>query len=208
MPTPPRPPLNPSPPARPGRRPGVSETRESILAAARRQFAEGGFAKTSVRGVAKEAGVDPGLVRHYFGSKEDLLREVISIPVDASALIRQIVEGPRDAAGSVLAAAIAGILADDEKSAVITALVRTAATEPEGARMVRDAVSRTVITPLAMALQSDQAELRGALTASQTIGFFVAHRIVRLEPLQGLDRQTVVALLGPTLQRYLTGPLP
>jgi len=201
-------PLIPSPAPRAGRRPGVSETRESILAAARRQFAEGGFAKTSVRAVAKEAGVDPGLVRHYFGSKSDLLREVITLPVDAPALIQQIVDGPRDAAGSVLAAAIAGMLADDEKAAVITALVRTAATEPEGARMVRDAVSRTVITPLARALQSDQAELRGALTASQAIGFFVAHRIVRLEPLQDLDRRSIVALLGPTLQRYLTGPLP
>jgi hypothetical protein len=74
--------------------------------------------------------------------------------------------------------------------------------------MVREAVSRTILTPLAAALGSDRPELRGALASSQTIGFFVAHRIVQLEPLQELDRQSIIDLLGPTLQRYLTAPLP
>jgi AcrR family transcriptional regulator len=202
------PPSGPSSASRSGRRPGLNETREAILAAARRQFAEGGFAKTSVRAVAKEAGVDPGLVRHYFGSKSELLREVVTLPVDAPAVIQQLKDAPPDAVGAHLASVIAGVLADDAQAAVITALVRAAATEPEGARMVREAVSRTILTPLAAALGSDRPELRGALASSQTIGFFVAHRIVQLEPLQELDRQSIIDLLGPTLQRYLTAPLP
>lgn len=53
---------------RTGRRPGTSATRAAILAAARRQFADVGYERTTLRGVAAEAGVDPALVVHFFGS--------------------------------------------------------------------------------------------------------------------------------------------
>src|SRR5262245_43830769 len=46
--------------------------RARIRDAALRQFAEQGFARTTIRGIAATAGVSPGLVRHHFGSKEAL----------------------------------------------------------------------------------------------------------------------------------------
>jgi len=48
--------------------------RVRIRAAAVRLFGAGGFADTSVRAIAAEAGVSPGLVLHHFGSKEGLKR--------------------------------------------------------------------------------------------------------------------------------------
>ena len=50
-----------------GRRPGESQTRTELLEIAARQFAERGYQGTSLRAITSEAGVDPTLVRHFFG---------------------------------------------------------------------------------------------------------------------------------------------
>lgn len=195
------------PARRTGRPRGASDLREGILGAARRQFSEDGFANTSVRSVAREAGVDPGLVRHYFGSKEGLLREAVTLPVDPVALIADVLaEGP-ESAGRRLAVAVAELIADDERARLLTAMLRAAATEAEGARLVRETVTRGILTPLAEALDVDQPQLRAALVASQIVGFALAARVVALGPLQGLNSEDVARALGPTLQRYLTGSL-
>jgi AcrR family transcriptional regulator len=51
--------------------------REHLLAAARRLFAERGFAAVSMGDIAAEAGVARGLVNHYFGTKRELYLEVV-----------------------------------------------------------------------------------------------------------------------------------
>ena len=68
--------------ARTGRRPGVSGTREAILDAARRAFAEQGYQHATIRGVADLAGVDPALVHHYFGTKQRLFVAAVQLPVN------------------------------------------------------------------------------------------------------------------------------
>jgi len=57
---------------RPGRPAGPSDTRERILDSARNLFARNGLDITSIRAIAKDAGVDPALVHHYFGTKDAL----------------------------------------------------------------------------------------------------------------------------------------
>src|ERR1700722_5692117 len=47
-------------------------TRAAILDSARSQFGSHGFERTTIRSVASQAGVDPALVMHYFGSKAEL----------------------------------------------------------------------------------------------------------------------------------------
>jgi AcrR family transcriptional regulator len=56
--------------------PPTSETREQLLSAAERLFAERGFAAVSVRMLAAEAGVNWSLVGYYFRGKDGLLAEV------------------------------------------------------------------------------------------------------------------------------------
>ena len=66
--------------ARGGRRPGESGTREAILTAARGAFAELGYDRATIRGIAAVAEVDPALVLHYFTSKERLFGAALEIP--------------------------------------------------------------------------------------------------------------------------------
>lgn len=55
----------------------ADETRKTILDAAGQQFATHGFSGTSLRDIAEAAGTTHGLIRHHFGSKDDLWRAVV-----------------------------------------------------------------------------------------------------------------------------------
>ena len=55
----------------------VEDRREQILDAAVRVFAEKGFDRATNKDIASEAGITPGLIYHYFKSKEDLLRAIL-----------------------------------------------------------------------------------------------------------------------------------
>ncbi len=192
---------------RTGRRPGDSGTRTAIQEAARRQFAEQGYDRTSMRSVAGEAGVDPTLVSHFFGTKQDLFAAVVRLPVDPAAVIPQVLAGDRDQIGARLAAVVVAVLEAPEGAARLTGLVRAAASEPEAARVVRDLVTADILTPLARGLGMDEPELRGALTAAQVVGLLMARHVVQVEPLPGLDADRLARLVAPVLQHYLAEPL-
>ena len=65
-----------------GRRPGKGDTRGEIIEAAQRVFADKGYDEASLRAVAREAGVDPALVHHYFDGKAALFMAAMSLPFD------------------------------------------------------------------------------------------------------------------------------
>src|SRR5258706_15310717 len=88
--------------ARTGRRPGNQDTREAILAAARRAFSERGFDGASIRAIATSAGVDPALVHHYFGSKDQLFVATMQLPIDPSQFLPKVFEGGIDGVGERL----------------------------------------------------------------------------------------------------------
>src|SRR5919197_5552276 len=80
-----------------GRRPGTSTSRDALLEAARRRFAAAGYDGTTLRSVATEAGVDPGLVSYFFGSKQNLFRQVLGWPFDPTEASQQIANAGPDA---------------------------------------------------------------------------------------------------------------
>ena len=85
--------------ARTGRRPGHSDARERILDAARHRFAEHGLDGTSMRDVAADAGVDPALIHHYFGTKQRLFIAAVELPFDSVRVEPLLVDGPREETG-------------------------------------------------------------------------------------------------------------
>src|SRR5262245_21673352 len=87
---------------RTGRRPGVSDSREAILAAARRLFGERGYVGTSMRAIGAEAGVDASLIVHFFGTKAQLLAAAVEWPFDPEVEMERVVARGRRHAGEEL----------------------------------------------------------------------------------------------------------
>ncbi len=197
------------PAARRGRRPGASTTRDEILAAARRQFAEVGFRRATVRAIAAEAGVDPKLVGHWFGGKAELFVASVQLPFDPRVLATRIADGDRAHVGERLVAALVhGVLEDPVARGRGVALLRAVATEPQLAPLLRRLVVAEVLTPVAHAIGADHAEVRASLVASQMVGLLLMRHVVELAPLTERGADELVALVAPTVQRYLTAELP
>ena len=191
-----------------GRRPGASRTREEIRAAAARLFAEQGYDRTSLRAIARAAGVDQKLVAHFFGSKQRLFVEVVELPFEPAAALPALFHGDRDEVGERVARFVLGVLEDPEGHRRLTGLVRAAATEPEAARMVRELITREVFAQIVGALDVEDGALRASLLGSQVDGLVMARYIVGVEPLASASPEAVVAAIAPNLQRYLVEPLP
>ncbi len=190
-----------------GRRPGAPDTRAEVLAAARTSFAEKGFRGTTIRAVAAAAGVDPALVHHYFGTKDDLFVAALQIPVDPREVLAPVVAAGPDGAGERLLRAFLSVWDDPEIQPGLVALVRSLMSD-DGAGLVRDGFIPVVVGPVLAGLVPDRPEVRIPLVASQVIGLILARYVVALPPLAEMPAEDLVARMGPTLQRYLTGDLP
>ncbi|MFI5925288.1 TetR family transcriptional regulator [Micromonospora sp. NPDC051543] len=194
---------------RTGRRPGNPDTREAILDAARATFAERGFDAAPIRAIAATAGVDPALVHHYFGTKDQLFRAAMNFPVDPAELLPAVLAGDQDGVGERLVRTFIGIWDSPAGSAGV-ALVRSVLSSEWTARLLREFVTTQVLRRVLDQLDVDPAEvpMRGSLVATQLIGLAMIRHVVRLEPVASADPELLVATIGPSVQRYLTGSLP
>jgi AcrR family transcriptional regulator len=192
---------------RSGRRPGRSSTRETILAAARRQFAQHGYDRASLRAIAGDAGVDQKLIAHFFGSKQKLFVAAIGLPLNPAEMLPAVLAGERGQLGRRLAQLLFSVLDDPAFHQRLTGVVRAAAAEPEVARMMREFLTREVFAPTAEILGCDDALLRANLVGSQIVGLVMARFVVELEPLASAPPQVVADAVASTLQRYLVEPL-
>ena len=193
--------------ARTGRRPGVSGTREAILGAARRAFAEHGYQHATIRGVADLAGVDPALVHHYFGTKQELFVAAVQLPVNPVEQLAAVLAEDPDQAGRRMVELFLSIWDHAADQSPLLALVRSAVGDDRAAALLREFITEEVLGPIAHRLGSPDARLRATLVGSQLIGLAMARYIVKVEPLASAPAAQVVAAIGPTLQRYLTGDI-
>lgn len=193
---------------RTGRRPGNPDTREAILTAARAAFAERGFDAASIRAIASAAGVDPALVHHYFGSKDKLFLASMNAPVDPGRLLPPVLGGDPDRIGERLVRMFLQVW-DSPAGVAGVALLRSAVTTEWTARLLREFLVTQVIRPVLQQVAGDPAEvpLRGALVATQMAGLVLMRYVIRLEPVASTPPEALVAAVGPTVQRYLAGPL-
>jgi AcrR family transcriptional regulator len=193
--------------ARTGRRPGVSGTREAILDAARRAFAEHGYQHATIRMVADLAGVDPALVHHYFRYKQDLFIAAVQLPVNPVEQLSAVLAQDPDQAGERMVEVFLSIWDHAADRSPLLALVRSAVGDERAAAMLREFITEEVLGEIAHRLGGPDARLRATLIGSQIIGMAMARYIVRVEPLASAPPAQLVAAIGPTLQRYLTGDI-
>jgi len=190
-----------------GRRPGESGTRAAILDAATAAFAETGYDRTTIRGVAAAAGVDPALVLHYFGSKEALFEAALELPVrPAEIFARGAAAGP-DQLGTTIVRTFLEAWEPPETRVRLMAMLRSAMTNEAAMAMIRDLLVREVFAPITQALGVPDAQLRATLVGSQLLGLGMMRFVGRIEPLASASIDELVAAVGPTVQRYLAGEL-
>jgi AcrR family transcriptional regulator len=197
------PPSPPSPTRRPGRRPGQSSSRDDILSAARVLFGERGYDKASIRAIAGAAGVDPALVHHFFGTKEDLFAAVMEFPVDPDTILPLVLAGPREEIGERLVRMVLTLWGDPRLRPQFVGVIRSATTNDMGARLLREFISSKVFARVAEALNVPRLNLNAA--ASQIVGVVMLRYVLEIEPMASASEEELVALLAPTIQRYLNG---
>jgi AcrR family transcriptional regulator len=203
-----------------GRRAGDSGTRETILAAARRRFAAHGYDAATIRSIAADAAVDPALVHHFFGSKEQLFVAAMRLPFAPGEMITAALapgsRAPGVSAGEQLIRTALRAWDDPVVRSTFLGLLRSALTSEQAARMLREFVSETILGPVARAARADRpgdtrdgadAEYRAGMVASQVLGLAVARFVLALGPVASASQDDLAATIGPTLQRYLAGEI-
>lgn len=197
----------PGSPTRTGRRPGSPDTRDVILESARRVFAERGYDGATVRGVAAQARVDPALLYHYFGSKRQLFVAAMEITYDWQTALPTILSGPSAQMGERLVRFILTLWESPQTQPLLLGAVRSAATDPVAAGMVRRLLAEGPFMALAQAIGAPDGELRAMLAASHVMGVALLRYILRVEPMASADVDTLAHMISPAIQHYLTGDL-
>lgn len=199
-----------------GPRGGDSDTRGDILAAARTVFADRGYTAASLRGIAREAGVDPALLHHYFDGKVDLYWQAVMAPLasrgmarpDPPTILAGILAGPREEVGRRWAAAFLRLWDAQDGPEHFRALVHGLTTSEEGLRTIREFLMQEVFHPLVHALGVDHPDLRAQLAATQLIGLGMGRYVGRLPELRDLPADALAVIVGDAIQHYLFDPLP
>ncbi|HEX9176329.1 TetR family transcriptional regulator [Mycobacterium sp.] len=186
-----------------GRRPGKTDTRNVLLQNARRMFAEGGYNHTSVRDIAAAAGVDPAMIRHYFGSKAQLFRATMGWPFDPGQLAAQITSGDRSEIGARLTQVFFGAWEQPDSRAPLLAILRGAATHEESATLVRQFIQTQLYPQIAAALEDPKAELGVDLAMAQLLGIAYLRHILCVEPIASTPIDELVARVAPVISAHL-----
>jgi AcrR family transcriptional regulator len=178
----------------------AAQTREDILAAARRRFATDGFERTTLRAIAAEVGVDAALVTRYFGSKQDLFATATEFRIELPDLSGV---SPDDIADMLLPR----YFAVWEEDQAFLALLRAAMTS----RVAADTLNQTLATHVAPTLSDatpDNRETRIAVTDAFVIGLAMSRSVLPGLPVGKLSREELSRWAGPVFRLLLTGPAP
>jgi AcrR family transcriptional regulator len=196
-----------------GRRPGNVDTKGQIIDAAKRVFAAKGYDGASLRAVAREAEVDPALVHHYFDGKASLFVAAMALPFDPRTVAMHEHPGVADPGSSVGSVVITGFLTmwdhAEGTGSSFASCVAGMASSTNVADAMREFVAER-IWEKAPANEGESDEVtrqRRALVASQLMGLAFIRYILRVPPISTTTPSEIAGWAGPTLDRYMVGPI-
>jgi AcrR family transcriptional regulator len=183
------------------------ETLAQIQRAARASFATRGWEGTSLRAIAREVGVDPALVHYYFSSKEELLDAVTTPPEEWLESIRATSATPLRDRGEEIVRNVIWTWQQPEIREVLESTILTASHEPRTREKLRGFVTMSLLPAVAQRIEGEERLVRASLIGSQVLGLVMLRYVWRIEPIASLPDDALVALVAPTIQRYLSGRL-
>ncbi len=172
-------------------------TEARILDAATQVFFSAGYERATIRAVASAAGVDAGLVMHYFGSKQELFRRVID-----AAPVPEVGGAPGQAAEQLLVS-LADRLANEPVASLT--LLRSMLTNPEAASAAGAAIARYQ-AQIAQAIPGDDADLRAAIISALILGLMVSRHLIKSDELASADPEQVIKLLRSCVLSLAASP--
>ncbi len=178
-----------------------------IVAAAREEFAQHGWAGTTLRAVARAADVDPALVYHYFGSKEGLLDAATNPPQKWLDSVAKVWTTPIEQLGSALLKLLLASWADDEIGPTLRAVLQTAAHEPSTREKLRRIVEGGLMGVSELGSDERDRLVRSGLISSQMTGFALMRYVWKIEPIASMTDDEAIAAITPNLQHYVNGDL-
>ena len=197
----------PQPAARRGRRPATEDTRGLIAEAARAEFADKGYDATTLRAVARNAGVDAALVHHYFEGKADLFAQAVVLTwVDPRTVIASVLEGPLDTVGERIVRTFLAVWDEPANGERLVAMLRAAMTNDEVAAVMRRVLVHDIVGQVTRRTGVPDPSLRGGMAATQLVGMATSRYLLRLPPVVDATHDELARWIGPTLQRYLVDP--
>ncbi|MHA6195320.1 TetR/AcrR family transcriptional regulator [Pseudomonas wadenswilerensis] len=190
--------------ARRGRRPGPNSSRQVVLEAARARFASFGYARTTIRLVAADAGVDVAQVMQFFRSKDELFAAVMAIPTSALERFGALYDGPDDCLGErVVRAFLAAWEGIAEESAPLMATLRGAFVNDRARDQLRGFIQSRLLAGTRERVDP-QAKLRAGLVASLLIGLVVGRRVIGVPLLATAEPDVLVKVVAPAIQKILS----
>ncbi|MFD8034382.1 TetR family transcriptional regulator [Streptomyces sp. NPDC059717] len=182
-------------------------SRATILSAARAAFDDKGYAQTSLREIARNAGVKPSLVVHFYGSKAGLLAATVEWPFDPDTVVREVLATGPDHIGERLADVFLETWEQDGRPNTALTLLHAACERPEAATLMRELFTTCVAAPIVRAIAPERAELRASLVASHLLGLHVGRYLLEFDAIAGADADLLKQALASTIQHMCTGPL-
>lgn len=190
-----------------GRRPGPNNTRQAVLDAARARFASDGFAATTMRLVAADAGVNVSLVMQYFGSKEELFAAIMSIPSSALERLHTVFDIQDEHLGErVVRSFLQAWEGEPEESEPLMAMLRGAIVNGQARDQLRGFIQSRLLAGAGEHAATDAA-LRAGLALSLLVGMVTGRQVIGVPILLAVDVEALVAIVAPAIQLILV-PLP
>jgi AcrR family transcriptional regulator len=191
-----------------GRRPGNADTRGEIIEAAKRVFAAKGYDGASLRGVAREAGVDPALVHHYFDGKASLFVAAMALPFDPRQ-VKSHAMAPDYSGARTIESFLSMWDAAQGSGSSFGSCVSAMAASASVADAIREFVNERVWSVVNREEGESDAvrRQRTAMVSSQLMGLAFTRYILRVPPMSTASPHEIGSWVGPTLDRYVKGPL-
>jgi AcrR family transcriptional regulator len=173
-------------------------TRRRILETARAVFAEVGYDRATIRGIAVTAGVDKSSIIKYFGTKQALFREAVHWDIPIGEMTS---DDPAQTIDNYARSMLTAWAADPNSPMAV--LLRTAMTSDDAADILRRHITAEVVDAVADTIDAPDARLRAALMSAMLMGIAAQRFILRMPDLADADVDDVLRLVAPLLQRLL-----